>query len=460
MPPLVEITKVVASPDAEVSPREGGSSKLLGSFLERPLGGAEQASSRSDVHAVELAGWALGKERRVVAVEVSTHDANPLIELPLEVERPDVAAAHPDAPDAARSGFQGWVSTLGLPERFELRVRALLEDGSSAEIASVHGRRTCLPAQHRPQMQPLMVTTLARTGSTILVRLLATHPAVLAYRPFQYEARAVRYWMEILRALSEPVSYLRQVTHAARPNDRHWWLGLGSPLPQPLLDPTLQEWMGAEGVEGLAATCQSRIDALYQRIGRDCERPDARYFVEKFLPNIVPPLVWELYPDAREIILVRDFRDMVCSMFALNDKRGFPKFGRERVDSDREHIEQLGRTGVARLLDSWRRRADKTHLIRYEDLILRPAPTLEGMLDYLGLDATPDVVTSMQSALEERTDDSNRHRTSADPRSSIGRWENDLSSELQRACETALGPALEAFGYRSGRKGSLAGAIG
>jgi len=37
-------------------------------------------------------------------------------------------------------------------------------------------------------------------------------------------------------------------------------------------------------------------------------------------------------------------------MFALNEKRGFPKFGRERVGSDREHIEALGRTPVTSLI--------------------------------------------------------------------------------------------------------------
>jgi hypothetical protein len=464
MAALVEILEVVPGPGGE---------SLRGFSLERPQPPArpsvgtpgeepeEAVTAGADVHAIELAGWALGREQRAVSIEVTTHDANPLIELPIDRERPDVAAAHPDAPGAATGGFHGWVGTLGLPEAFELRLNTVLEDDSRVELASLRGRRTYLRPQPRSsRLQPLMVTTLARTGSTILVRLLGGHPDVLAYRPFQYEPRVARYWTEILKTLAEPVSYLRQITHAARPNDRQWWLGLGSPLPEPLLDPQLQSWMGAGGVEELAALCRNRIDALYGQIVRESDRADARYFVEKYLPNTVPSLVWELYPDAREVILVRDFRDMICSMFAMNEKRGFAKFGRERVESDRAHIEQLGRTGVARLLDSWRRRTDRAHLVRYEDLILEPRRTLEALVAYLGLDSSPDLITSMQEALEARTDDSQRHRTSADPRSSIGRWQTDLTADLQETCETALGPALEAFGYRSGRKGTLAGAIG
>ena len=38
-------------------------------------------------------------------------------------------------------------------------------------------------------------------------------------------------------------------------------------------------------------------------------------------------LTAELYPDAREVFLVRDFRDMVASIFAFNRKRGVRGFG-------------------------------------------------------------------------------------------------------------------------------------
>ena len=71
-------------------------------------------------------------------------------------------------------------------------------------------------------------------------------------------------------------------------------------------------------------------------------------------------------------------------------------------------------------------------------------------------DACPDTAAASTT---ERTDDSDRHRTTADPRSSIGRWRHDLSPELQQECEAALAPALEAFGYEPRPEGSLAEAI-
>ncbi len=49
-------------------------------------------------------------------------------------------------------------------------------------------------------------------------------------------------------------------------------------------------------------------------------------------------MIREVYPRAQEVILVRDFRDMVASILAYNAKRGYTAFGREHVDNDEEYI--------------------------------------------------------------------------------------------------------------------------
>ena len=45
----------------------------------------------------------------------------------------------------------------------------------------------------------------------------------------------------------------------------------------------------------------------------------------------------ELYPAARELFLVRDFRDMIASMQAYNARKGFGDFGRETA-AERRHL--------------------------------------------------------------------------------------------------------------------------
>src|SRR5206468_3765127 len=112
-------------------------------------------------------------------------------------------------------------------------------------------------------------------------------------------------------------------------------------------------------------------------------------FVEKFaVRSAVPDLVWELYPRARELILVRDFRDLVASILAMNVKVGYQGFGRRRAASDEEFIERQMADLASAFVRTWRERSDRAHLVRYEDLVTSRGPTLEGILEYLGLDAS------------------------------------------------------------------------
>jgi hypothetical protein len=175
--------------------------------------------------------------------------------------------------------------------------------------------------------------------------------------------------------------------------------------------------------------------------------PHASRFVEKYRPDSVPSLMLELYPGAREVMLVRDFRDMIASMFAYNEKRGRQGFSRERATSDRDYVVNNVGPSVAAMADAWRRRSARAYLLRYEDLVQRPEETLHSLLTHLGLDAGERTVAPMVASLMGRDSRSEGHRTISDPEDSIGRWREDLSEEVAVACAEALGPSLETFGY-------------
>ena len=182
----------------------------------------------------------------------------------------------------------------------------------------------------------------------LLMRLLSSHPEVLSYRPHRFEQRIASYWIEALLALSDPASYLRGVTPqtVARQGveDRTWWLGIDAPVPWPLRDEAVQDWLGGEAVEALAETCQQRIDAVYETIATTTGATGEPFFAEKSTLR-VSSVAAELYPNGRELFLVRDFRDMVCSMLAFNEKRGVSGFGRAEADSDMEFVEHARRPG-------------------------------------------------------------------------------------------------------------------
>lgn len=414
--------------------------ELAGFTLDAPRPGLAV-----DSYALDLRGWAAGTGSPAAHVRL-LRDGEPIRLLPVDIERPDVAEAHPDLPHARSSGFFGTLSTLALPPRFELELEVAFANDTCVPLAVVHGERAPLVGPFEPALRPLVLTALGRTGSTAVVRMLAAHPEVVAYRPFEFEPRVATYWMGVFRALSDPASYRRQLAPTGTV-DGDWWLGRDPPLPRPARDSALEPWLDAAAVAELAGLAQQRIDGLYGRVAAAQSRPHASWFVEKYRADEVAELVLELYPAAREVILVRDFRDMVASMLSYNEKRGRAGFRRAEAASDSDYV--LTRVGpqVAALADAWRRRAERAHLLRYEDLVLQPEATVRALLAHLGLDASDATVAPMVASLTSRDSGSEGHRTVADPAESIGRWRRDLPEDVVAACATGLGPALEAFGY-------------
>ena len=154
----------------------------------------------------------------------------------------------------------------------------------------------------------------------------------------------------------------------------------------------------------------------------------------------------ELYPRAREVLLVRDFRDMVASILAFNRKRGVRGFGEGAAEDPIDYVRRLAgwAEGMVRRLE---RRRGRAHVVRYEELVLEPRAALEGLLRYLEADCGASTVEAMLVALGEEMPELAEHTTSADAKASIGRWRTDLDDGLQRACEASFGRALEVFGY-------------
>jgi hypothetical protein len=425
--------------------------EVASAALEAPVPGDRLAT-----WAIPCAGHVVGGRGPVRQVWVGQGDAR--WALPVHDHRADVAHDHPDREWARHAGFSGAVNSLRLRPQFELDVTAELAHGAAARLATVAGRRARLRAGYDPQLQPLIVTTLGRTGSTWLIHLLAGHPMVTAYRPFSFEPRAATYWIDILTSLSEPASYTQQVegeVHYPSP----WWLGSGTRMTSEVLpDAELARWLGSDHVADLAAFAQQRIDAVYLHVAAlTGDRP--RYFAEKCLPERnVPQLLHELYPEAREIFLVRDFRDMFCSIRAFNEKRGSAAFGFDGAGAEETYVVDVLAPSVENLLDEWRDRRGEAQLVRYEDLMLNPAATVRAVLEGAGLDSSDDVVDAMVSSAAEPIPGMAMHTTAAaGPHASVGRWQRELEPRLRHLCDEALGPALGEFGYAPAATGGRAG---
>jgi Sulfotransferase family len=409
------------------------------SAIERPAVGRE-ARAAPGGWSLDVRGWAVGGPAPVAQVELSAHGVV-IRRVRCDAARPALATERPDLPGAGSSGFYATISALDLPRRFELRLDALLADGGRSTIGVIRGSRAALRTPFTPRMQPLMVTGPGRTGSTIFMQMLAAHPGIAVHPPFEGEPRIMTYWIDVARALARPQSWMRQITPVGPPTV-DWWLGHADNAPRRLRSRPLQAWLAEQAVEELAAFAQSRIEATYACLEAAEGKTGAGYFAEKVVNGIVSDVVWELYPGTREVVLVRDPRDVLTSFLA------FRKLGKRPMPEDPVRwVEEKFAGRILIVLESMRRHGEHTHLVRYEDLMARPRETLAGVLEYLGLGSQDETIGSMLETAGQQVPGMKEHRTTPDPAVSIGRWRRDLPPELVEACEQAVGPALEAWGY-------------
>jgi hypothetical protein len=405
---------------------------------------AREGSDTGNTYAIHLEGWAVGSESRLQAIEVGV-GGNGVWRLGINVPRPDVQELHPDVPWSHWSGFNHFLSALRLPTEFEAEVGALFEDGSRSHLITLRGRRTSLPSISS-KFNPLVVTTLGRTGSTWVMALIGQHPGVVTFRPFQYEPKVCRYWTDILATLSEPASYRQPL--AAELYGPHWWIGQDrqSPPPTPY-DDRMEAWLGRRHVEDLAQFCRGQILAFYEEVKCEQGRPKAPLFAEKLLPGTVrEQLLPELFPSVKEVFLVRDFRDMASSMLEF-DRRGHFRGLLEEGTWDEDYVRTELRRDIEGLARSWTARSSSSFLLRYEDLVLNQHETLEALFSYLELDASPKLVDRIVREASDLAPAARRvHQTSASPEASIGRWQRE-PEHVRGALEETFADLLEVFGY-------------
>jgi hypothetical protein len=124
-----QLVEVVALEIEEVP-----SELLLGASVDTPAAGR-----RLSAHAVEIGGWALGREEAVSAVEVA-HGGELLAQAEVGQPRSDIEDAYPDAEDAGNAGFEVEVEASRLPARTQLTVRVRI-GGATVPVARLRLRR-------------------------------------------------------------------------------------------------------------------------------------------------------------------------------------------------------------------------------------------------------------------------------------------------------------------------------
>jgi hypothetical protein len=415
--------------------------QLIGYGIDIPA-----ADQSFDWPLITIAGWVIGKDEPIREVEVALLAENEVLQiLPVNIPRPDVASFLPHVPQSENSGFYGYLSAIGLPKQFEIVISAIDFNKTVIPLANVVFESDPEDYRYRDfvRLQPIMLNALARSGTTWLARLLIAHPEVVGYPVYPYEMHAASYWLHACRVLTTPSNRVG-IAHP----DLFWFdlQHISSPPFYSAFNEDLLKWFNDNYVNLIALEYKSTIQSFYDYIAKKLKKKKARYFVEKQTVPNRSWLIYDLYSKPREIFLVRDWRDVFCSIIAFNNKRGVVTFGREGMESDAAFAYRLG-ADIANLRREYHTRVDRALLVRYEELLLNPEHELKRILDYIGVDATLSTIRAMLRQANKPDPLLQQHRTSRSERESIGRWKRDLSPELQEVVNAVFREHLEAFGY-------------
>jgi hypothetical protein len=154
-------------------------------------------------------------------------------------------------------------------------------------------------------------------------------------------------------------------------------------------------------------------------------------------------MLLELDAGAKDVFLVRDPRDQLASVVSWT-AAGRAQFSPDATTAE-EYIDWLAPQTKLHLRH-WQARSASSLLVRYEDLVLDPVPTLTRLFDYLGVDSTAETATSVvERALRAEQNMQRNHQTSASPEQSVGRWRKDVSPDLWERMNDVFAPELEAW---------------
>jgi len=405
-----------------------------------------QTGDSLDQSTMTVSGWVIGKDGPMERVEAFA-DGRRLASAEVDRPTPELAERFGSAGAwTANAGFALTVETLGLDPAVEIRLRAMVGEKPIARIAAITANREPIAPRVTPRVDRLMVTTIGRTGSTLLMRLLAAHPEIVAYERERHEVRAAKYWLHVLLAMSEPAATDKSLGSENEFHLEPFVAGIPflNAAYQPY--PDLIAWAATSYRSLLADFAIAATDGWYERVAAAQGQQQPRFWAEKTFPDQYANLAREVWPNGKEIVLVRDFRDMWASMRSYNATKGRADFGRANAESEEAWLASMGH-GAVQLANVAAKQAKRCHVVRYEDLVNAPIPTLTALLAYLDLDARDEVIAYMlEAALAER-DDLADHITAGSVEASIGRWQRDLTPDDLAVAQRVLEQPLAAFGY-------------
>jgi hypothetical protein len=243
---------------------------------------------------------------------------------------------------------------------------------------------------------PVFLLSLPRSGSTLVQRVLAAHDGV---------ATAPEPWIVLpqVYALRDAGAYA-EYGHA-------------------LAGRAIGDF--ADRLDGGRERYWSEVRGFVERLYVAASGPNDRLFVDKTPRyHFVADDLYRIFPEARFVTLWRNPLAVVASTVET--------WGRGRWMVERWRVDLF--EGIDNLVRAYEAHADRTHAVRFEDLLTRPEEAWPALFDHLDVAFDPASLARFAGVdMEARMGDpTGRHRYDVLSTEPLERWKLSISSSVRR----------------------------
>ena len=280
----------------------------------------------------------------------------------------------------------------------------------------------------------LFACGVPRSGTTVLQRMLNSHPELAVVNDSHFIPRALELTDKSLVEQAKqglPIQLTPELADNVQNYHRFRRMGLTTPE--------------FETVRSCSTTYQELVAGLYEL---HASKNDKRFAGEK-TPDYVRRLgmLHGLFPAAKLIHLVRDGRDVALSLLEWATPTKGP--GRIKLWNEEpiavcalwwRHLAMASRNDLSQVP------ANRYLEIQYHNLVSRPEPTLEHLCHFLGLQYSEQMNQYHRGKSKPNSNLSAKSAWLA-TRPGLRNWRTDMQDDQVELFEALAGDALQAFGF-------------
>jgi hypothetical protein len=298
----------------------------------------------------------------------------------------------------------------------------------------MEGRRPKPAPTDARALVPLLISSAGRSGSTLLMKILLTHPSIIGGNQYPYEVRPASYFanaFHVLTSRADTFGVQIRDTFDSQPGMLTVNPFYHADFQNVTSNPDFfEKFYKGVVLSEMTLAFQAVIETFYRQLSSDQTRVSAQYFIEKVDATRVSRIAFRgLYRKIREILLIRDLRDVVCSFRVF--------FKDHPYQSLVDHLASVGNILSNININNKR----DSIIIKYEDLFTERDQILTKIANFLELEN----VWSQDFEAEEKMH--GIHGTTNSPFESIGRWKNELTPDEREECNEKFANFLREFAY-------------